>query len=228
MRDGSWRSSRKDERLHVIRKIVDEEHFPLVWYDQGKVLYSLENLTVKFKKEYQCQLKHKKTEQVNRFRFLIVNLVRTYSMKTIFEYVRQETPIRPVDSVRVVETLLKQKQQSEMVQVRNQFYPKNQRLEDLGKLVIFGIDNQSTFVSLSLSLPTKSRRRPSSGVGILSVDRSRTIWTDAEHKQYVHLFLSKLEPCRISVGLFGSRHPTKRFDYRQNDDDRQTDWCSFG
>ena len=31
MRDGSWRSCKKDERFDVMRTIIDREHFPLVW-----------------------------------------------------------------------------------------------------------------------------------------------------------------------------------------------------
>jgi len=50
MRDGSWRSSRKDERLQVLKKIIKQEHFPLVWYDEGKNLHSIENLTLNYKK----------------------------------------------------------------------------------------------------------------------------------------------------------------------------------
>ena len=40
--------------------IIDREDFPLVWYDQGKNLYSMENLTIKLKKEYECQITQKK------------------------------------------------------------------------------------------------------------------------------------------------------------------------
>ncbi|CAF4439579.1 unnamed protein product, partial [Rotaria sp. Silwood2] len=30
IRDGSWRSCKKDERLQVVKKILEQEHFPLV------------------------------------------------------------------------------------------------------------------------------------------------------------------------------------------------------
>jgi hypothetical protein len=61
MRDGSWRSCKKDERLQVLQTIIEQEHFPLVWYDEGKNLYAIENLTLNYKKEYQCEITHKKT-----------------------------------------------------------------------------------------------------------------------------------------------------------------------
>ena len=72
MRDGSWRSCKKDERLQVLRKIIEQEHFPLVWYDEGKNLYAIENLTLNFKKEYECELTNKKTDRRNKFRFLLI------------------------------------------------------------------------------------------------------------------------------------------------------------
>jgi hypothetical protein len=65
MRDGSWRPCRKDERLEVQKTIIEREHFPLVWYDEGKNLYSTENLTLNYKKEYQCDIVHKKTERTS-------------------------------------------------------------------------------------------------------------------------------------------------------------------
>ena len=132
MRDGSWRSCRKDERLEVIKKITEEERFPLVWYDEGKNLYAIENLTLNLKNEYQCQITNKKTERTNKYRFLIINLVKTYELKNIFDFIQKKIPIRPHDPVRILETLLKQTQRYDMVTIKNQSYPKHQRLDDLG------------------------------------------------------------------------------------------------
>lgn len=132
IRDGSWRSCKKDERLEVIKKIIEQEHFPLVWYDEGKNLYSIENLSLNLKKEYQCELIHKKTGQKNKFRFLILNLVKTYEMKTIFDFIQKGISTKPHDPVRILETLFKQTQRSEMITIKNQSYPKHQRLDDLG------------------------------------------------------------------------------------------------
>jgi hypothetical protein len=67
---------KKDERLQVMKKRINEGNFPLVWYDEGKHLYSVENLMLNLtKKEYQCDINDKNTGQTNRFRFLILNLV---------------------------------------------------------------------------------------------------------------------------------------------------------
>ena len=132
LRDGSWRSCRKDERFEVMKTIIERENFPLVWYDQGKNLYSMENLTLTLKKEYECQITQKKTGRKNRFRFLLINLVKTYQLKDIEEFIQKKSPRRPQDSMRILEILLKQIQQTEMIVIKNQFYHKNQRLDDLG------------------------------------------------------------------------------------------------
>ncbi|CAF3441824.1 unnamed protein product [Rotaria sp. Silwood1] len=132
IRDGSWRSCRKDERLQVLKKIIEQENFPLIWYDEGKNLYSIENLTINYKKEYQCQLIHPKTGRTNKFRFLIINLVKTYELKTIFDFIEKKLSIKPYDPIRILETLFKQTQRSEMITIKNQSYPKHQRLDDLG------------------------------------------------------------------------------------------------
>ncbi|UJR24794.1 hypothetical protein I4U23_006169 [Adineta vaga] len=132
MRDGSWRTSKKDERFQVIKTIIERENFPLVWYDQGKNLYAKENLTLKYKKEYECEIKHKKTDRINRFRFLLINLVKTYDLKFIFDFIQRKIPLKPHDPVRILETLLKQTQRTEMICIKNQSYPKHQKLDDLG------------------------------------------------------------------------------------------------
>ncbi|CAF1508752.1 unnamed protein product [Adineta steineri] len=132
MRDGAWRSCKKDERFQVLKTIIEREKFPLVWYDEGKNLYAKENLTLNFKNEYECEIIHKKTGRTNRFRFLLINLVKTYDLKILFDFIQRKLPIRPHDPVRILETLFKQTQKSEMITIKNQSYPKNQRLDDLG------------------------------------------------------------------------------------------------
>ncbi|CAF1268322.1 unnamed protein product [Rotaria sp. Silwood1] len=132
LRDGSWRPSKKDERFQVMRKIIEREQFPLIWYDEGRNLYSTQNLTLTLKKEYECEIVHKKTGRTNRFRFLLINLVKTYDLKTIFDFIKRRIPVRPHDPVRILETLFKQTQRAEMITIKNQSYPKNQKLDDLG------------------------------------------------------------------------------------------------
>ncbi len=136
MRDGSWRSCKRDERFQVMKTIFEREQFPLIWYDQGKNLYAKENLTLTLKSEYECEIIHKKTNRKNRFRFLLLNLVKTYDLKTIFDFIQRKISHRPHDPVRILETLLKQIQRAEMIVIKNQSYPKNQRLDDLGKYTI--------------------------------------------------------------------------------------------
>ncbi len=133
MRDGSWRSCKRDERFQVMKTIIEREQFPLVWYDQGKNLYATENLTLKLKNEYECEIIHKKTGRINRFRFLLINLVKTYDLKTIFDFIQRKISVRPHDPIRILETLFKQTQRAEMIVINNQSYPKNQKLDDLGE-----------------------------------------------------------------------------------------------
>ncbi|CAF1276074.1 unnamed protein product [Rotaria sp. Silwood1] len=45
MLDGSWHSCNRDERLQVLKAIIQQEHFPFVWYDDEKYLYAKEDLT---------------------------------------------------------------------------------------------------------------------------------------------------------------------------------------
>ena len=50
----------------------------------------------------------------------------------LFDFIQRRITHRPHDAVRILETLLKQTQRAEMVVIKNQFYYKNQRLDDLG------------------------------------------------------------------------------------------------
>jgi len=75
MRDGSWRSCKKDERLQALKTIIERENFSFVWYDEGKNIYSIENLTLNYKKEYQREINHKKqNEQINFIFYLLISL----------------------------------------------------------------------------------------------------------------------------------------------------------
>ncbi len=60
-------------------------------------------------------------------------MVKTYELKTIFDFVQKRIAVRPHDPVRILETLFKQTQRSDMITIKNQSYPKHQRLDDLGK-----------------------------------------------------------------------------------------------
>ncbi len=55
MFDPTCDSCEKDERLQVMKRIITGANLPLVWYDEGKTLYSFENLLLTLrKKKYQC------------------------------------------------------------------------------------------------------------------------------------------------------------------------------
>ncbi|CAF4800502.1 unnamed protein product [Rotaria sp. Silwood1] len=111
MSDGSWYSCGKDERLQVMKKIINKENFPLVWYDEGKNLYSIENLI---------------------FRFLILNLVKIYTLKKIIDFIQKRISIEPHDLVKILDILFKQTKRSDIITIKNQSYRKHQRLDDLG------------------------------------------------------------------------------------------------
>ena len=141
-RDGSWRSAKRDERFQVMKKIFEQEEFPLVWYDEAKNLYAMQNLTLNHQREYQCEIKHKKTGRINKFRFLIVNLVKTSQLKSLFDFIEKRLSIRPSDSIQIIETLFKQWQRSQMINIKNQFYAKDQKLDDLGESKIFLLEKE--------------------------------------------------------------------------------------
>lgn len=133
MYDGSWCLCNKDEHLQVLKVIIDQEDFPFVWYDDKKYLYATEDLTLKFKKEYQCEISHQITGQKNKYRFLIVNLVKTQKLKTIFDFIEKKISERPYEPVMILEALFKQTQISNMIIIDNQFFSKYQRLDDIGR-----------------------------------------------------------------------------------------------
>ncbi|CAF3167345.1 unnamed protein product [Rotaria socialis] len=127
MSDSSWYSCGKDERIQVMKQIINKENFPLVWYDEGKNLYSIENLMLNLrKKEYQCEINDKNTGQTNRFRFLILNLVKIYTLKTIFDFIQNKISIKPHGLVKILESLFKQTQRSDIITIKNQSYRKHQ------------------------------------------------------------------------------------------------------
>jgi hypothetical protein len=152
MSDGSWYSCEKDERLQVMKEIINKGNFPLVWYDEGQNLYSFENLMLNLrKKEYQCEINDKNTGQTKRFR-LILNLVKTYRLKTLFDFIQKQNSIKPHDRVKILETLFKQTQtqRSDIITIKNQSYRKHQHLDDLGtkkKLFLFEKKNYFDFFS---------------------------------------------------------------------------------
>ncbi len=83
-RDGTWRPAKKDDRFMVLRKIIERENFPLVWYDEGKNLYSIE-LLAGLKNQYEIIIKDIKSDREQKYRLLIINLVKSYDIQ-VFIY----------------------------------------------------------------------------------------------------------------------------------------------
>ena len=79
-RDGTWRTAKKDDRFIILRKIIERENFPLVWYDEGKSLYSIE-LLVDLKDQYEITIKDKKSDREQKYRLLLINLVKSYDIQ---------------------------------------------------------------------------------------------------------------------------------------------------
>ncbi|CAF1193730.1 unnamed protein product, partial [Rotaria sordida] len=130
-RDNTWRPAKKDDRFLILRKIIEREHFPLVWYDEGKSLYSIE-LLVDLKDQYEIIIKDKKSDREQKYRLLIINLVKSYDIQVLWDFIENKIAIRPRDPIRILETLLKQTTRATMVCVKNQFYDRRQDLDDLG------------------------------------------------------------------------------------------------
>ncbi|CAF1297196.1 unnamed protein product [Adineta ricciae] len=130
-RDGTWRTAKKDDRFIILTKIIERENFPLVWYDEGKSLYSIE-LLVDLKDQYEITIKDKKSDREQRYRLLIINLVKSYDIQVLWDFIENKIAIRPRDPIRILETLLKQTTRATMVCVKNQFYDRRQELDDLG------------------------------------------------------------------------------------------------
>ena len=79
-RDGTWRPAKKDDRFVVLKKIIEREKFPFVWYDEGKCLYSIE-LLVELKDQYEITIKDKKSDREQKYRLSIINLVKSYDIQ---------------------------------------------------------------------------------------------------------------------------------------------------
>jgi hypothetical protein len=130
-RDGKPAPARKNERWEMLQELAKrEKNFPLVWYDEGKNLYTRELLT-DFTKPLRVTLKLDNENKT--FEFQVLNLVRQEKIGDIFDFINGRTGIRPRDPIRVIETLFKQNIRNELICIRNKFYSRQQKLIDLGK-----------------------------------------------------------------------------------------------
>ena len=127
--DGKDHPARKDDRWEVMQRICKEKKdFPLVWYDEGKTMYTralLPDLSEPI------VIKLKKGEETKTFKLKILNLVRQEKTQNLFDFIANKTSLRPREAVRIIEILFKQRARNELVAVRSQFYNRNQILDDL-------------------------------------------------------------------------------------------------
>lgn len=129
-RDLKPRLARKDERWETVQRIAKrEKNFPIIWYDEGKTIYSKELLT-DFTKPLQITFQMNNEDKT--FQLHILNLVRQEKIRDIYDFIEKKTSIRPRDSIRIIETLFKQRARNDLIAIRNQFYDRRQKLDDLG------------------------------------------------------------------------------------------------
>ena len=129
-RDQKPRLARKDERWETVQRIAKrEKNFPVIWYDEGKTIYTRELLT-DFTKPLQITFKSNNEDKT--FQFHVLNLVRQEKIRDIYDFIEKKTSVRPRDSIRIIETLFKQRARNELIAIRNQFYDRRQKLDDLG------------------------------------------------------------------------------------------------
>ena len=79
-RDGSWRPAKKETRFLVLQMLSEREKFPLVWYDEGKSLYSID-LLIELKDQYEIVIKETKIEREQKYRLRIIKLVKSYDIQ---------------------------------------------------------------------------------------------------------------------------------------------------
>ena len=130
-RDNKLRAARKDERWETVQRIAKREpNFPVIWYDEGKTIYTRELLT-DFTKPMQITFTMNNEEKT--FQLHVLNLVRQEKIRDIYDFIEKKIAVRPRECIHVVETLFKQRARNDLVAIRNQFYDRRQKLDDLGK-----------------------------------------------------------------------------------------------
>ncbi|CAF2977350.1 unnamed protein product [Rotaria sp. Silwood2] len=127
--DEKSRPARKRERCVVLNQVVQQEkNFPIVWYDEGKNLYTRKSLS-HFTEPIltTCQI----GDKMKKFEFIVRRFVRQENLQNLRKFINGETSIRPHDAIRIVETLFKQQARNDFICIRNQFYDGRQQLDDL-------------------------------------------------------------------------------------------------
>ena len=130
-RDKKPRLARKDERWETVQRIAKREaNFPVIWYDEGKTIYTRELLT-DFTKPLQITFTMNNEEKT--FQLHVLNLVRQEKVRDVYDFIEKKTAVRPRECIHIVETLFKQRARNDLVAIRSQFYDRRQKLDDLGK-----------------------------------------------------------------------------------------------
>ena len=99
-------------------------------YDEGKCLFSKELLT-DFKEARRVTLKIEGEEKT--FQFKVLNLVRQEKLGNILDFIAGRPNQNPRDAVRIIETLFKQTNRNEFLSIRYRYFPRDQKLIDLGQ-----------------------------------------------------------------------------------------------
>lgn len=79
------------------------------------------------------QITMKKGDETKIYRLKILDLVRQEKIQDLFDFIAKKTLTRPREAIRIIEILFKQRARNELVTVRNQFYNRNQILDDLSQ-----------------------------------------------------------------------------------------------
>lgn len=78
------------------------------------------------------QIRLKKDDEVRLFQLNKLDLVRQDRIQNIHDFIQNKINIRPREAIRIIETLFKQRARNELIGIRNQFYDRHQKLDDLG------------------------------------------------------------------------------------------------
>lgn len=111
-------------------------------YDEGRTLYTKELLT-DFTEPRRVSFKINDEEKT--FQFKIINLVRQEKLGNIDEFLQGRSNQNPREAVRIIEILLKQTDRNKYFSIRYKYFPRNQRMIDLGKtkIIRFGSFSKS-------------------------------------------------------------------------------------
>jgi len=70
--------------------------------------------------------------KIKHLQLHILNLVRQEKIRDIYDCIEKKSSIRLRESIRIVETLFKQRARNNLIAIRNQFYDRKEKLDDLG------------------------------------------------------------------------------------------------